>query len=517
MNFRQLDQVFPSFAQTAIHIRSKDEPGFVPFRLNAVQKRRWQIQLGTHRRRFLDLKARQQGLSTLHQAKNLQRAQVIPGFSAVFIAHRDDLAEKAMRIVKDMYARQPAEVRAAGPKLIKDDERIMAWDNGSSFEIGSARAFEFGRGSAIHSFHGSEFAWWPDPKAQLLAVLPAIPTWGECSLESTPQGHNHFYELCKAAQANPDTDWEFCFFPWWESPENRLPAPRDFRPTEAERLLMERHALDAEQIMFRRRQVNDHGPSHLQEQPEDAESCFLAVGDSLFGPELVAQLQQGCQQANISEWNGMFQAIQPPHPGVAYSIGVDCAEGVPEGDYSAASVIRSASGANVATFMDDPPVPSSRDKRVNTTEFAAALNLLGRRYNTAALVVELNGPGHAVLNQLVEVHEYPNLYAHDPADWTGGFGREPGFRTNRSTKSELVGEFRQTCEVQDFVTFDVRLPRQMADYVITDRNARTGYERVGARPGAKDDLLMAAMLGNHGRTFGRTVMGSSRLVLRMAG
>lgn len=486
---RDLDLAFPEYAANVVRIQAKDGGGFIPLILNAVQIARWRQQVRSTRTRFVDLKARQMGFSTMHLAKNLMRCQLISGYSAGLISHSEEHYTKMTTAVREMLSRQP---KAFSPTTAtRTTDKKISFANGSTYTFGTAAGFEVGRGGTYHSLHFSEFAVWENQQDQLAAALPALPPWGELSIESTPQGFDAFYDLTLEARTDPESDFEFFFAPWWLMPEYRLPVRDGFTPTQEEATLMQRHNLDAEQIMFRRSQIRTLKEKAAQEYVEDPEACFLATGDSYFTADTITGIRSGCHEPHDVELNGLLKVWQPPFAGYPYVIGVDCAEGKANGDYSVAAVLRPGQGTHVATLMDAPPYPASRDGRMNTDAFADKLAMLGRRYNNALLVVERNNTaGGAVLANLKNVHNYPNLYRD---------GSDPGFATRQDTKSPLLSALRWAMESGDFSTADERVPRQLSDFIVHERT-NSGYEKLGARTGSHDDLVMALALAHHGRS-----------------
>jgi hypothetical protein len=157
------------------------------------------------------------------------------------------------------------------------------------------------------------------------------------------------------------------------------------------------------------------------------------------------------------------------------------------------------SGEHVATLMCNPPVASSRQGRMTPSLFAARLVEVARRYNNALIVMGLDGPADgATLQAIRDVHHYDNVYAHDPGNYYDGYGPQDGMRTTPQTKEKMVADFTGALEAREFSTYDIRVSQQMADFIVWLRKS-SGYEKVGARAGAHDDLMMAILLSEHGR------------------
>ena len=140
------------------------------------------------------------------------------------------------------------------------------------------------------------------------------------------------------------------FFPWWMEQRYRAKAVDKGSLTEEERALMARHRLNLEQIGFRRQmQANFRGLAR-QEYAEDAESCFLASGDSVFEVAAIEERLLSAPAAVESRQNGELEIWLPPLNGKEYLVAVDPAGGGSEGDYSAAEVLEMETGLQCAEF-----------------------------------------------------------------------------------------------------------------------------------------------------------------------
>lgn len=492
MNLQQLDRIFPAFARDTIKVRSK-EGGFVPFVLNAMQRDQHAKRLRSPKRQFINLKARQLGSTTYELARHVQACQMLDGFGVAIIALKgNEGAVPIGQTLREMVENQPDDWKRHVPKLVTETDTLLRWANGSRIQIFTqGGANEVGRGQTFHRLHCTEIAKWDDPALTLAAAEPAIPPSAERIYESTANGFNYFEELWREATTEPDSVLEPSFYPWWIAPEYRLPlAEASDIYTEEEKSLVAQYGLDAEQIAFRRAMKRRLRELFKQEFAESPDECFIATGDSVFPFELIDLLQRDASQPTSSEDDGITLRWEEPMPGISYVIGADGANGVPNGDMSAAVVLRADSGRHVATVMCDPPYPGSRQNRLTPNDFARFLDREGRRYNDALIMCESNEPGGSILTALKEVYRYPNLGSHEG---------KLGFRTNVATKVAAKTAFIQAVETRSFSTPDVRVPRQMSNFIVLNRSA-SGYETVGARPNTHDDLLMATMIGNLARS-----------------
>jgi hypothetical protein len=147
-------------------------------------------------------------------------------------------------------------------------------------------------------------------------------------------------------------------------------------PAQAEK----RFPLSWLQACFEEIPALDHPHSvsaNLRDSPTDP-------GTASRGQATLASLGDTC--------GGQLTIYRLPQPGRQYVIGADPAEGNPQSDPSAAIVLDAHTGEEVAVFHG----------RAEPAVFAQHLAHLAHAYNSAALLVERNQHGHAVLLWLTE-------------------------------------------------------------------------------------------------------------------
>lgn len=181
---------------------------------------------------------------------------------------------------------------------------------------------------------------------------------------------------------------------------------------------------------------------------------------------------------------GPLRIWKEPDPVSTYVIGVDTAEGIEGGDYSCAFVIDADTREHVATWhglMD--PMP-----------FASEVATLGRAYNNALVISEVNNHGQSVIRELIHTHEYPNLYkrkcvatkdsARTKTTW------EYGFVMSAKTKPVVVDTLRSIVR-HKVVIRDSRFTTEALTWVLD------AMGRPKTNPGANDDCLIAAGLAHY--------------------
>jgi hypothetical protein len=452
-------------AEQLLFVRTKDGRTS-PLRANAVQ------QLFEQRRgqRNIVLKARQMGLTTWTAARFFLKTITQPGTMTVQVAHTQDAAEEIFRMVHRFLDWLPEELREGPLKTSRQNARqIIFPEIDSQYRVVSAGDRNAGRGWTIQNLHCSELARWPLNPAEILAGLrAALAPGAEVILESTPEGAGGcFYDEWKKAD---ETATVRHFFPWWMEVRYRSAQVDPATLTEEENKLIELYGLDLEQIGYRRHlRASFHGLAK-QEYAEDAESCFLASGESIFEREPVEQRILDVPEPTETRRNGELRIWLPAMRGRRYLVSVDPAGGGSEGDYSAAQVLDMETGMQCAEFA----------AHVGGLELARKIAELAAEYNQAWLAVERNNHGSGILALLETVCGYPRIFRQGgQAGWLTSSVSRPAMlsRLNAALveKPELFMSRELLAECRTFV----RLP---------DGNS-------GARAGTHDDRVMAMAIG----------------------
>lgn len=441
-----------------------------PLRANAIQ------QAFEQRRgpRNIVLKARQMGMTTWVAGRFFLKTITRPGTLTLEVAHTQEAAEEMFRIVHRFLDWLPAELREGTLRTSRANIRQIVFpEMDSEYRVVSAGERNAGRGMTVQNLHGSELARWPGDAAETLAGLrAALAPGAEVILESTPQGVGGcFYEEWRKAT---ETGMVRHFFPWWMEPRYRAEAADGEGLTGEERMLMKRHRLSLEQIGYRRRMRADFHGLAAQEYAEDAESCFLASGESMFELAAVGERLKTAPEPVERRRNGEMEIWLPPVPGRKYLVAVDPAGGGSGGDYSALEVVELETGMQCAEFAG----------HVGGLELARTAVQLGREYNEAWIVVERNNHGSGVLAHLASTCRYERIYCDG-----GRRDGEPGWLTTVLSRPAALGRLEAALlqEPQRFMSR--RLLAECRSFV------RLPNGSAGARAGTHDDRVMAMAIG----------------------
>ncbi len=395
--------------------------------------------------RSYTLKARQGGISTWEQASNVHQVWSEPGFNAITLAHIREATDTLFGITQRGIDHFPRSLLwRLGPKNTRE---ISFPGLLTKFWTGTAGATRTGRSLTLKRVHGSEFAFWDNPRATLNALTPAlVPNGSIISLETTASAydsepHNHWREAEEGANG-----YVAIFIPWWlcDVKNYRLPLMAGdelgtLEPDEAD--LVERHGLDLEQVKWRRFKVREMGRgAFLQEYAEDAESCWAAAGGMFYDAELLKGLLARAPQPLYTvhtAW-GAVEVFEEPVEGERTVGGCDTAEGFTVGEVEK----KDRSTFTVRSFPERRLKLKFESRSITPEDLAGLLGVWGRTYRVY-WVVEKNAHGITTLRKMRDVHKYPlsGIYHRRPADVANtkeSASELIGWHTNEGTKGLLL-------------------------------------------------------------------------------
>lgn len=499
------------YIENLLWIKTKDQR-VVRLYLNDAQriifKRIKEIEKEGKPIRFIILKARQEGVSTLCEAISFERAARHENTSALIVAHEPESTEEIFAMSKRFYDMLPDWMK---PLRRYDNKKQMVFENPdekmrgrlpgkrSRMVIATADKVKIGRGLTLHCFHGSEVAFWKKAKELLLSVMQAIPDLPNTMvfLESTANGFGgdgeYFYNLVQDAISGKN-DFELIFLPWHLMPEYAMNfgsegEKKKFAETldAYEKDIQKRFNLTLEQLNWRRWAVKNKcggdTDKFKQEYPITIEEAFVASANTVIQKQHI-EAQRKYIREPIDKLDGdilIYEHVKNHY----YSLGGDSSEGEGQDD-SAFTVFDKMTGREVAHFSNN---------RIPPDLFAKKMVKAAEYFGNAIIVPEINGHGIAVLNELQKL-EYPNIfrqryYDHTSKQWT----RRLGWKTTKITKPLMVDEFKEGLREEEIGLSSVETVGQMFTFVHTNEAGRHG---MGAETGQKDDCLISAMLAWQG-------------------
>jgi hypothetical protein len=360
---------------------------WVPFRLWPGQ--RTTLRTITDRRLVVILKARQLGLTWLVLGFALWLLLFHPAATVLLFSRRDDEAVDLLRTrLRGMY------------------DRLPPWLQVRSFVVDNDHEWELSNGSRVLAFPTTagdsytatlavvdEADLVPDLGRLMNAVKPTIDGGGRMILLSRAdkgKPQSVFKRIYSAARQGR-TDWAPVFLPWHARPD------RDAAWYEAQRA----------DVLHRTGGLDD---LHEQYPATDTEALAARALDKRLAPAWLEQCYH--EQAPLAYLPAGAPSVPglevyaTPRPGRSYVVGADPAEGNPTSDDSALTVLDRETGEEAAALAG----------KFQPSTFAAHIDALGRWFNGAAVLVERNNHGHAVLLWLRDHSTLYRLLGHDRAE-----------------------------------------------------------------------------------------------------
>ena len=516
------------YIENFLKIRNKQSQ-LVPFKLNNAQhivmKEIERCEREGILKRFIVLKARQMGLSTLFEGLIFQDTANNPFKNSLIVAHEEPPSVNLFNMSKLFYEELPDVIRPmkkySNGKIVSfespdnnEDEKQKNPGLRSKITIATAGAGEVGRSATPHNLHASEVAFFPDPRKTMLGLLQGIPDEMNTLvvLESTANGvGGYFHEMWNKAVSG-ENDFIAIFLPWFIDPGYTRPftsqAQREQFIEEVNSIftdnrgaqnrtyehdLMHKFDLTYEQLNWRKHTVANkcQGDEMLfmQEYPATAEESFISSGRPKFSISSLRKYQtitkepergylKDMEDGRVTfepDKDGYVSIWKQPEQGRLYSIGADVAEGLAHGDYSCATVGDNTSFDIVAMWHG----------HIDPDLYGLELIKLGKYYNEAYLGVENNNHGLATLS-IIKREEYWNLYFSKSFDRISDKQTQKvGWTTTSVTKPFMIDKLQEFIREMYLGVFSDKIVGEAFTYVIEDNGS------TNAQPGCHDDTIMA--------------------------
>ena len=518
------------YIENFLKIRDKTAT-IVPFILNKAQNIVLDIMKEDEKRgkpkRYIVLKARQMGLSTLFEGLIFQDTSTHENKNSLIIAHEEQASTNLFNMSKLYYENIPDVIKpmkkyANGKNLTfenpETDDEKKAQNPGlrSRISIATAGAGEVGRSATYHNIHASEVAFFPDAKTTMLGLLQAVPDQPNTLvvLESTANGvGDWFHEMWQKAERG-ENDFTPIFLPWHIQPEYTRPfyteaekeqfisevsvitknaSGEEIRTYELD--LKEKFNLTWEQLNWRRWTMKNKCQGDeilfMQEYPSTPEEAFISSGRPKFSIQSLKKYQTitkpPIKRGYLHQKEGKIEFVEDPKgyvsiwkepvPDGYYCVGADVAEGLVHGDYST-GLVGDSNFDIVAKWHG----------HIDPDLFGVELVKLAKYYNDAYLGVESNNHGLTTLST-IKKEEYWNLFFTKNYDKISDtMTQKLGWQTTPRTKPFMIDKLAEFVREHHLGIYDDEIIGEMYTYVIED-NGRTN-----AQNGCHDDLVMACAI-----------------------
>lgn len=540
---RQIVEDFDIYRERNLMIQDKVSREIVPFQLNWAQRILVDEVLDdiAHGRpvRYIILKARQLGLSTVIEALGYWWTTTHRHIKAVIIAHETEASSNLYEMFKRYFefshpTFQPDRKYNTRKDLVFDledniKEQLVSEGKkptglGSSIKTLVAKAGK-GRSATIHFFHGSEVAFWEANADVVSSALQAVPLAPNtfAFLESTANGvGGYFYDEWQLAMKGEST-FKPLFFAWHQHAEYELPPPDgglDIYDEEETELLeifntkgYPKESWDRK-IMWRRakkKEFRSDPKKFYQEYPKDDMEAFLASGRPVFDTLMLRKMEEIALREQKNQLFGsvvlnpdtssqdkfifepavkQFQDQDPtplkvwalPIKGKKYTIGIDVSDGKLE-----SSTNGKENDYSVIDIMDENWKTVARWRgHIDPDLLGGVAFNLGMFYNGALIGPEVNNQGIATAQHLRNAF-YRNMYMRETSEDEQFQVRTTkfGWLTTKKSKPAMIADLVAAIREGDIIDLDVVFIRECMTYVRDDQ----GF--TDAQEGTFDDTVMA--------------------------
>jgi hypothetical protein len=369
------------------------------------------------------------------------------------LANKAKTAREILSRVKIAYEELPHWIQQGvktwnkGDIELENNSRVLA-DSTASSAI---------RGFSISLLYLDEFAFVPNNIAEefFTSVYPTITsgTSSKILISSTPNGMNHYYKMWNEAVENKNG------FVTIEANWRQVPGRTEEWAKEQQRVLGDE--------------------KYLQEMECEFQG---SVGTLISGMVLKSLTFKLPKVQNTIHGLAIHQE---PIPGHKYVITVDTSRG--KGlDYSAFVVID-------VTEIPYKIVCKYKDNEISPVVYPSIVAKIGRYYNDAYILVEINDNGQQISDSLFDDFEYENILSTAEQNkkitltWAGGGRAVRGIRTTKSTKRLGCSLMKSLIESYKLIVEDFDIIAELSTFI----NKNNSYE---ADVGSHDDLVMCLVL-----------------------
>ena len=436
------------FIENYVKIITLDS-GLQPFKLYDCQKKK--VDCIMNNRRVVLMEGRQQGKTVTSAACILHYTIFEEDKTVAIMANKSAAAREVLNRYQIMYENLPIWMQQGVKTWNKGDVEL---ENNSKVLTAATTAAAI-RGKSVNWLYIDEAAIIPNNVADefFTSVYPTISA-GETTkilLTSTPLGYNHFWKFWNESLEGVN-GFENMFIPYYEIPG------RDDKWLEEQKQLLG-------DVKFNQEVMCE----------------FLGSTNTLINAQTIQRLSTKDPEFT----NNGLDIYESPQENDYSSITVDTSRGI-WGDYSAFVVVD-------ITEMPYKVVAKYRDNKIAPMLYPDIIGKVGKDYNNAFILVEVNDIGQQVVEILHQEIEYENILStvneQQKQYVSPGFGKSTkhGVTTSKQVKRQGCFAFKSLLEEQKMLVFDEHIIHEISTF--TEKG--NTYQ---ADEGYHDDLVMCLVL-----------------------
>ena len=414
------------------------------------------------------LKSRQLGFTTFETIDMLDDVLFNHNYAGLFIAHTDKDATEIFDKKVDFAWKNIEDELKPSWKVDSDTAKKLKFGFGDN-TFSSMIVSNSGRSGTYNRIHVSELAKlcakYPAKADEIVTgTFPSVPIGGRIDIESTAEGmsgifYEMFMEAYKRKKEPLDVEYRAHFYNWtWDDEEiAKITEIIPFEEMHEGKRFVEYqilHKLTDIQITYYYKkwlEENKDWDKLHQEYPTTVEEAFIASGSCFFNKERIIKLSVSAKEPIEVKREDIPEKLlqyyldkeliiwELPEPYGSYVSGGDVAEGKGQ-DRSTLNTINNKTANDVCSFKSD---------RIRPDDYAMICNEIGKWYNYSYMGIESNS-GLWVLTELLEKHQYPNLYFRERTDdITHTVSKQVGFHTGGTSRKVMLDHLQVQVNVLD--------------------------------------------------------------------
>ena len=439
------------FIENYIKIVSLDE-GLVQFEPYSFQKK---ILESVHNDRFVICKMpRQSGKSTTVISYLLHYILFNPDKNVAILANKLTTARELLGRLKLAYEHLPKWLQQG---VVEWNKGSIILENGSKI-LASSTSSSAVRGGSFNLLFMDEFAFVPENVADEFfnSVYPTISAGQSTKvlIVSTPKGLNMFYKLWKDAEDGQNS----------------------YTPIEV-------HWSDVpgRDVNWKKQTIRNTSPQQFR---QEFECDFLGSVNTLIAPSKLKSLHYTRPKQEREDGLKVYYEPEPEH---LYFMGVDVSRGQ-DLDYHAVTIVD-------VTSAPYKVVAQYKNNQLSPYLLPNLIYAMGKRYNDAYILTEVNDLGQEIVDILHNEFEYENLLVTSVRGrkgqvMDGGFGNyqtQQGVRMSPKVKKVGCTMLKEMIEQDRLVIEDFEIIQELSSFI----SKKGSYE---AEVGHNDDLVITLVL-----------------------
>ena len=476
--------------------------GIIPFKPYYFQKNIL-LDLLTYKKLVAE-KVRQCGLSTLFALYCLWRLNFKESEDIDIVSLKQLKAQAFVAKMNSTLKYLPIFLKT---RKIKDNEQVLEFENGSKI-ISESQSENAGRSDTLSLLVLDEAAHYRSEKQVRGIVAAAQPTLsrtnGQFIILSTPNRTSgpgaYYYEQVNQARLGAEENAKLVSIDWWEVPDDsRVEGPqKGFNQilksyVEKDYYYNEQVKQEARSFFFPV-QENWRDNPWLKKQHDDLGEIlfkqevlhnFIVGGNAVFNEEVLKHMENRIKDPVEKNKLGTIRADnvwiwKKPEPNHRYIMGVDISSGT-GAETSSFQVLDAANYEQVCEYKG----------MIATKNFGILVKNAASYYNQAFVVIECNGIGEAVFNEVYyhDTEPYNNVFKQKKTK--NNITRMTGWITDTKTRKLVTNELIDWMSVEslwdEFKVYSKRVYLEMTTFIWD-----------GAKPvhdsGATDDAILSLSL-----------------------